>query len=587
MSLIGSNSIDNSIVWSLPNRHLSFCVFILFIMLLSGFNLSANVCRTNGVANELRAPNEDEAVGVSWSPSLPLDALNSPYDDFAPMVDKFTNSILFNSDRPKLGKKKVFGCYRAGFPSTIRTKLNSLGEYKEIIENVQKRMINIEIKPYSLRSATNANYTCLYPTSVIDYERYFAVLRKEPKQKVSVLARTTISGGVESEPIILDETMEGVNIAGTFANHPSISLSGKTLAFTSNRKGGEGGTDIWISSRTVGGWNTPVNLGEQINSPGNEITPYLQGDDTLYFSSDGLGGKGGYELFMTTKVAGVWQAPIPIYELNTPYNESDFRLVADDVALFCSDRLNQGLDIFYTSKESLTKSNSFGYNQFHQSALLPFIFFNNGSSELARNTTFNTTQDENINQLKNHLKNVGGRIEILLYTSSKNQPLLQSREKTLRRLFESDEIKNSQNPTTITFSSREPVTANSLLNDIAIILHDKGKLYCTITLKDEANKTNRLSMYVPIDIEFSRNIFPLMIEQLRGSFMDGSIEIESVKILYSDDNKSRQEAIGLLSKTIQESWIQRLTIVEKNTIENKVISSLAGGVFAEIVFELR
>jgi hypothetical protein len=534
----------------------------------------------------VNSKSEDDVAGTSWSMAFPMDVLNSPYDDFAPIVDKFTNSILFNSDRPKQGKKKSIGCYSAVFPSSLKQVLAYPNEYKAVISNTQTRTINLEVKPYMLRSSANTNAVCLYPTNVVDYERYFAVFRKESKQKVTVLARTTISAGVESEPIILDETMEGVNIAGTFANHPSISNSGKTLAFTSNRKGGEGGTDIWISSRTVGGWNTPVNLGEQINSPGNEITPFMQGDDTLYFSSDGLGGKGGYELFMTVKVAGLWQAPVPIYELNTPYNESDFRLVANDVALFCSDRLNQGLDIFYTSKEPQVEGQSQGYGQFPKSPIVPFIFFNKESSELVRNSATPQTQDENISRINNHLNSVGGSIEILLYTSGKNPILLQSREKVLRGLFKSDG-NNGKNVFSITTTNREPSNSpNSLLNDIAIILHDKGKLYCSSSVQTRTDKQRTLSMYVPIDIEFSRNVFPVMIEQLRGSLIDNN-EIVAIKILYSGADESKRSALGLFSKTIQESWIQRLTILEKSITDKVILQTPTGEEFAEIVFVLK
>ncbi len=53
-----------------------------------------------------------------------------------------------------------------------------------------------------------------------------------------------------------------------------------------------------------------MNLGESINSPGDEITPFLQSDDTLYFASNGSGGRGGFDVFICVYVAGEWQPPL-------------------------------------------------------------------------------------------------------------------------------------------------------------------------------------------------------------------------------------------------------------------------------------
>jgi len=103
--------------------------------------------------------------------------------------------------------------------------------------------------------------------------------------------------------------------------HASFSPDGKILYFTSDRKGGYGGLDIYRSELTAQGWGTPVNLGPTINSPYNEETPFVTPDSRrLYFSSQGHYNMGGYDIFMSDQDEhGQWLPPVNIgYPINTP-----------------------------------------------------------------------------------------------------------------------------------------------------------------------------------------------------------------------------------------------------------------------------
>ena len=94
--------------------------------------------------------------------------------------------------------------------------------------------------------------------------------------------------------------------------HASISSDGLTLFFTSNRKGGHGGLDIYRSSKNPdGSWNEAENLGATINTIYNEETPFLSRKDTkLYFSSEGHKTMGGYDIFFAEiKETGKWTEP--------------------------------------------------------------------------------------------------------------------------------------------------------------------------------------------------------------------------------------------------------------------------------------
>ncbi|MGZ4038758.1 MAG: OmpA family protein, partial [Bacteroidia bacterium] len=90
------------------------------------------------------------------------------------------------------------------------------------------------------------------------------------------------------------------NIDSISFGHPSISADGKTLFFTAKLPGGYGGKDIWKSTFDQKGnvWGQPVNLGPSVNTPGEEMFPYMNDDGkTLFFCSDYLPGMGGLDIF--------------------------------------------------------------------------------------------------------------------------------------------------------------------------------------------------------------------------------------------------------------------------------------------------
>jgi len=135
-----------------------------------------------------------------------------------------------------------------------------------------------------------------------------------------------------------------------FESHASISADGKKLYFTSNREGGQGGLDIYVSEKDASGdWGIAWNLGTVINTPYNEDTPFITGNDSvLYFSSEGHNSMGGYDIFKSTRFGDSWKTPQNIgYPINT----------TDDDKFF--EPFNNGLNAYYSMSTDYKKKEIF------------------------------------------------------------------------------------------------------------------------------------------------------------------------------------------------------------------------------------
>ena len=109
--------------------------------------------------------------------------------------------------------------------------------------------------------------------------------------------------------------------------HGFITPDGNSLYFSSNRPGGKGELDIWVSEKDKDGrWNKPVNCGNAINTPYNENTPFFDaGSKTLFFSSSGHTNLGGYDIFRSSFNRGSWSHPAGLpYPLNTSMDNAFF-----------------------------------------------------------------------------------------------------------------------------------------------------------------------------------------------------------------------------------------------------------------------
>lgn len=259
-----------------------------------------------------------QPVQRNWDIPKPIKSLNSSADDFAPVWSSVDSCLVFTSSRTKKAQL---------YTSTLQDSIFAAPNLHQLSKNSKGT-------PLSFATFSNKG-ECITST----FAHY-------PRQSHLNLSTSTKSQG-SWQPLVPWQEMN----AADFTSHPTISPSGRTLIFCSSRSGGEGGTDLWISRLQSGIWSAPENLGDVVNSEGNEITPYLKSDDSLYFSSNSLGGKGGFDIFLTQYVAGEWIAPMTLDEINTQWDESDFTLLPNGNAVFASNRSEmRNLDLYMATK---------------------------------------------------------------------------------------------------------------------------------------------------------------------------------------------------------------------------------------------
>lgn len=131
---------------------------------------------------------------------------------------------------------------------------------------------------------------------------------------------------------------EPINTPG-WESQPSLSADGRTLYFVSDRRGGQGKRDIWVSTLSArDNWMAPVNLGPTINTRFDDLSPFIHvNGQSLYFSSDGHRGLGKYDLFLSEKNGDEWSTPKNLgYPINTKDDQVSLVITADGSTAFYS-----------------------------------------------------------------------------------------------------------------------------------------------------------------------------------------------------------------------------------------------------------
>ncbi len=159
-------------------------------------------------------------------------------------------------------------------------------------------------EPFNLGEGVNSKFRDVDPTLFVDPETgvltmYFASDRPGGSGDLDIYMSTLGDNGTFGRAVFVPELSSPQRDA-----HPTIRCDGLEIFLASDRPGTLGMIDLWVSTRTTthDAWSTPVNLGSTINTPDDERAPYLSADGrTLFFTSDRPGGFGGNDFYMTTR----------------------------------------------------------------------------------------------------------------------------------------------------------------------------------------------------------------------------------------------------------------------------------------------
>ena len=280
--------------------------------------------------------NSKFAINAIQHPVLfkPIDLdenINSKYDEYWPCLTADEEMMVFTRLLPK----------NENNPNAFKNRQEDLF-YSKFVNNTWQKAINMG---YPINTYANEGAESI---TTDGKKMYFTACNREEGYGLCDIYMTEKLGDGWSVPINLGEPIN----TNYSEKQPFISSDGKTLYFASNRSGGKGNFDIWYSTcDDQGKWSKPVNMGDSINTPDDEQSPFIHPDNhTFYFSSEGWPGMGGYDVFYSRKNdKNEWSKAINIgYPINT--NADEIGLIVNakgDKAYFASDRIREkGKDIF-------------------------------------------------------------------------------------------------------------------------------------------------------------------------------------------------------------------------------------------------
>ena len=278
---------------------------------------------------------EDLAVTTTGTVENLGQTVNSAFNDYAPAVT--ANGTLFFTSRRPNPKLLDYGddVYRVNHIGTDWEKPQYLSE----LVNTPESQGAISITPDG-RELYIA--LCSQPDGFGACDIYVA---KWNARGTEWMEARNIDNPEGTRLDVREDNFNQVNTS-YWESQPSISPDGKQLYFSSDRPGGYGGTDIWVSTRKEEGtWGAPRNLGPDINTKGDEITPSISFDGrTLFFASDGMPDKGpsagGFDIYVTRWQGNRWSKPLNLgYPINSAGNDAYIAsTLTGDTLYFASDR---------------------------------------------------------------------------------------------------------------------------------------------------------------------------------------------------------------------------------------------------------
>lgn len=258
-----------------------------------------------------------------------LKEINTEGAEFSPIV--FNNKLVFSAsrkDRKYSNGLPFLGIYSA----TVNNDLSTIGKAEKFSEAIFDDERNEGTPTFSPNG------------KVVIFARGNSGKRKDLSPDVDLYISRNVPGSGWTEPSLVS-----ASDSAYWDGCPSFSGDGKTIYFASNRPGGSGGMDLYrVNMDASGRFGNPRNMGKAINTPGDEMFPFVSADGELIFASDGHPGLGKLDLFKAVRKSG----KISVENMGLPFNSSldDFAYSEDAVGniFFSSNRLGgQGDDDIY------------------------------------------------------------------------------------------------------------------------------------------------------------------------------------------------------------------------------------------------
>tara|TARA_B100000683_G_scaffold101371_1_gene100214 strand:- start:11972 stop:13969 length:1998 start_codon:yes stop_codon:yes gene_type:complete len=275
-----------------------------------------------------------------------LDIANSRANDFAPSFGNGDYDVLFfTSARDGGVGKGADGSTGQSYTDLWSVKRDKRGNWSKPV-----------VFPEPMNTSAHEAATSLNKRG---NEMYFTRCEESSKEKPVPTCEIYFSkkkGKGWTAPVLLPLPYDSVTTFG----HPSISEDGKILYFASDMNGGYGGKDIWMVKKMKRDeWSEPINLGDQINTSGDELFPFIHADGALYFASNGHVGMGGMDIYKAEFDAE--GTLLSISNMKSPINSplDDFGIIFEgkrEVGYFSSNRTGGkgGDDIYQFNLPSLT-----------------------------------------------------------------------------------------------------------------------------------------------------------------------------------------------------------------------------------------
>ena len=224
--------------------------------------------------------------------------INSSHHDYAPLLYPNDSTMIFTSNR-------------AAPPSPDNPKPPT--NFEDIY--ISSRLTGQWSSPTHLSPDVNVEQHDA--AASISHDGRFLFLYYE--EGYGDIYMSELVDGKWQKPVALNENVNTMH----WETSACMSKDGRKLYFSSNRPGGYGELDIWMSTRDgKGEWGKPVNLGPNVNTPGNEDSPFIHPDGvTLYFGSDAHPGVGSTDIFKSEFRDGMWRKPI---NMGYPVNSADY-----------------------------------------------------------------------------------------------------------------------------------------------------------------------------------------------------------------------------------------------------------------------